>query len=113
MDHDNKTKNKLDFIFTKITKFTKELFFTILKHKFFTFTDLPACRTHAYARGSSSSFLGGFLVLHFSSLYRQGERESLRQTFVKPVVLPPLLTCYANFARFQPAQQAGEQYQKK
>ena len=38
----------LDFGFTIFTGFTKVLFFTILKEKFFTFTDLPACRTHAY-----------------------------------------------------------------
>ena len=47
MDHGNKIKHELDFIFTKFTNFTKVSFFTILKHKFFTFTDLPACRTHA------------------------------------------------------------------
>ena len=45
--HGNKMKHKLDFIFTKFTNFTKLLFFTIPKYKFFTFTDLPACRTHA------------------------------------------------------------------
>ena len=34
MDHGNKIKPKLDFIFTKFTEFTKELFFTIFKHNF-------------------------------------------------------------------------------
>ena len=41
----------------------------------------------------------------------QGDRETLRQTFVN--FQPPFLTCYANSAWFQPACQAAEQSQKK